>query len=253
MKHFFVEETSLPQAYHAALRLLSTEGKQIPCPDYSTDMLEIAMTFAVAEPFAEPMVSRLYPGGTYELQQYVLEVCDGILDFMVGAAENTWEYTYSLRIKGQIPWLLDELRRNPHSRRAVIDVRDTAVDAHNDHPACLQHIQFLNRDGKLHMKVLMRSNDAVNATFMNAFAFIMLQKRIADELGLAVGSYTHTANSFHAYAKDWKMLRGYMARLDEAEGALTYDYASFYKDVMAAEIPKIMAMVAEQKRKYNIE
>ena len=82
--------------------------------------------------------------------------------------------------KNQLQFIIDELRRNPDSRRAVIDIRDNSDDMYSDDPACLQHIQFFIRDNKLHMKVLFRSNDACKAAFMNAFALIMIQKMVAD-------------------------------------------------------------------------
>lgn len=252
MRHFLVEGRTLPEAYHQALVCLAEEGELTECPAYDSETKECAMTFQVAEPLAEPRLSRCFIGGHHELQQYVLEVCDGILDFMIGRGEHVWEYTYHDRIKDQLPFVIGELKRDPASRRAVIDVRDNSVDMYNDHPACLQHIMFMIRHNKLDMKVLMRSNDATEATFMNAFAFICLQERVAQELGLAVGSYTHTANSFHSYKKDWELLDNYVKRIKEGQ-EITYRYQGFYDELMREEIPAIMSMVAEQKKKYGVD
>ncbi|MEG2658296.1 MAG: thymidylate synthase [Clostridiales bacterium] len=252
MKHFFVEGNSLPEAYHNALVKLNDEGQIVPCPAYNTETKECGMTFYVENALAEPRLSRCFIGGHHELQQYVMEVCDGILDFMIGKGENVWEYTYHDRIKDQIDFVVKELHNNPNSRRAIIDVRDNSVDMFNDHPACLQNIMVMIRDNKLDMKVLMRSNDATEATFMNAFAFIALQEKIAKELGVGVGSYTHTANSFHSYKKDWGLLANFVARIQENTES-TYEYKGFYDELMAGEIPEVMAMVADQKRKYGVK
>ena len=153
---------------------------------------------------------------------------------------------------GSVLRVLRELKRNWASRRAVIDIRDWQYDSKegNENPACLQHMQFLVRDGKLHMKVMFRSNDACKATYMNAFALIMVQKRMADDLGFEMGSYTHRANSFHCYAKDFDMLDGYIARLDAAESEedITYDYEGGWKFLMEACQPEIAAMVEELKK-----
>jgi thymidylate synthase len=207
----FIEADSyghtLPEAYHRALCYLKTWGDKVPCPDYNTTQKEISMTINVLEPLQEPMISRLFIGGYHELEQYRQEMLDGILDFEI--AKGNWAYTYHDRIGYQYKFVIDELRRNPYSRRAVIDVRRHA-DMKLDDPACLQHIQYFIRDNKLHCKVLFRSNDACKATFMNAFALIMLQKRIADELGVEVGTYTHRANSFHCYEKDFALLDSYV-------------------------------------------
>ena len=194
---------SLPEAYHMALEALYDFGEISDCPDYNTRQKELSMTICVEEPLAEPMISKLFIGGFSELEQYRQEMLDGILDFEV--ERGNWEYTYHSRIAEQLPFISHELARNPDSRRAVIDVRDWRHDTRegNDSPACLQHIHYFIRGGKLHCKVLFRSNDAAKATFMNAFALVLLQQRLAEELNVGMGTYTHRANSFHAYEKDF--------------------------------------------------
>jgi thymidylate synthase len=140
---------------------------------------------------------------------------------------------------------VEELTRNPYSRRAVIDVRDWKVDSKSSDPACLQHIQYFVRNNKLHCKVLFRSNDACKATYMNAFALIMLQNRIAKYLGYEVGSYTHRANSFHCYAADFKLLENYVERLSSED--VTYNYVGEWDELMEEVKPEIAAMVEELK------
>ena len=254
MKMYFVEGETLPEAYHKALYCLEKSGAVYPCPDYNTTMKELPMTFYVENAVKEPFISRLFPGGHHELQQYIMEICDGILDFMVGAGENVWEYTYHQRFAYQLPWVIEELRRNPFSRRAIMNIRDFEVDSSNDHPACLQSIHFVIRDNKLNMTVMMRSNDAVQATFMNAVGFISLQKKVAAELEVPVGSYTHIAYSFHAYENCFEKLKKYAEAMEKKDiGDLTYRYEGFYDELMTAEIPAIMAMVQDQKDKYNVK
>ena len=247
MKEVLIEDRSLPEAYHAAITALYEKAEISDCPDYNTTQKELSMTMVVREPLAEPAISRLFIGGYRELEQYVREMLDGILDFEI--EKGNWEYTYHSRMEPQIPWLMGELRRNPYSRRAVIDVRDWRHDSAegNENPACLQHLQFFIRGGKLHLKVLFRSNDACKATYMNAFALIMLQKRLADALGVELGSYTHRANSFHCYERDFPLLEGYLRRLDGGED-VTYDYAGDWEELMAEARPEIAAAV-ERLRK----
>ncbi|MBR5381461.1 MAG: hypothetical protein IK136_02455 [Oscillospiraceae bacterium] len=251
MKEYLVEGRTLPEAYHRSLRLLQTEAPVTPCPDYNTNQKELTMTLCVAEPLAEPMISKLFIGGFRELEQYRQEILDGILDFEI--ERGNWAYTYHSRMAEQVPFILRELRRNPYSRRAVMDIRDWRHDAAegNENPACLQHIQYFIRDGLLHCKVLFRSNDACKATFMNAFALIMLQKRIADELGVGMGPYTHRANSYHCYEKDFSMLDGYVARLDAAkdESDVTFCYEGEWEYLMEMAQPEIAAAVEELKKR----
>lgn len=156
----------------------------------------MSIAFSIDHPLQEPMISKLFIGGPKELEQYRQEMLYGILDFEV--AKGKWKYTYHDRMVNysidnqvdapevisfnQIDFVINELKRNPSSRRAVILIRDVSEDAFSEDPACLQHIQYFIRDNKLHCKVLFRSNDACKASFMNAFALIQLQKLIADKL-----------------------------------------------------------------------
>lgn len=249
MEEFIARGRTLPEAYHASLILLAENAKITPCPDYNTTQKELSMTLVVAEPLSEPMISRLYAGGYRELEQYRREILDGILDFEI--ERGNWEYTYHSRMAEQFPFILRELRRNPDSRRAVIDVREWRHDSAegNENPACLQHIQYFIRDGALHCKLLFRSNDACKATFMNAFALIMLQKRFADELGVKMGSYTHRANSYHCYERDFELLDGYVRRIRERPDEVCYDYIGEFKELMDMAAPDIERDVAKLRER----
>lgn len=257
MKEILVTGKTLPETYHKALVELHNNGELVPCPDYNTTQKEVSMTMYIEEPFKEPMISRLFIGGFYELEQYCEEMLDGILDFEID--KGKWAYTYHNRAvaypirtdhkidcANQLIFVIDELKRNPWSRRAVIDIRDNSQDMYNEDPACLQHIQYFIRDNKLDCKVLFRSNDACKATFMNAFALIQLQKRIADSLNIEVGTYTHRANSFHCYERDFNLLKGYIKRIYSNE-EFTYDYKNEWDILMLAARPQIEEAVRKLK------
>lgn len=241
MSEYLVYGETLPDAYHQALLKLQS-ADIIPCPDWNTNQKEVSMTFVVENPLKDDMISRLSFCDPTSLEQYRQEMLDGILDFEI--EKGNWVYTYHNRVVAypirtdhkidygnQINFVISELSRNPWSRRAVIDIRDNSNDMYSEDPACWQHAQFFIRDNKLHMKVLFRSNDACKATFMNAFALIMLQKRIADKLGVEVGTYTHRANSFHCYERDFAMLDGYCNRINSGSD-VTYSYYDDWAEQM---------------------
>ena len=240
---------NLPEAYHKALLELAADGHIYPCDDWNTTQKEVSMTMVVLNPLSEPMISKLFIGGPRELEQYRQEMLYGILDFEV--ERGNWAYTYHQRMEEQIPFVIRELKRNPSSRRAVILVRDWRIDSESDDPACLQHIQYFIREGRLHSKVLFRSNDACKATFMNAFALILQQKMIADELGVEVGTYSHRANSFHCYAKDFDMLDGYVKRIQNAEDSedICFEYEDDWKELMEMYQPEIAKTVEELRNR----
>ena len=243
MHELFVKGNTLPEAYHNALVALHENNEELPCPDYNTNQKEASVTFVAENPLAEPMISKLFIGDPRSLEQYRQEMLDGILDFEV--ARGNWEYTYHQRMEKQIPWVIAELQRNPDSRRAVVVIRNEA-DLNTESPACLQIIQFMIRGAKLHCKVVFRSNDATKASFMNAFALVMLQKRIADAIGVSVGSYTHRANSYHVYERDYDMFDGYIKRI-KGGGELAYYLEGDWDGQMEEAKAEVAQMVEKLK------
>jgi len=253
MNEAYITGRTLTEAYHKALVALAEAGEMQDCPDYGQRQLECTMTVHVEAPTAEPRISKLVICGPRELRQYELEVLDGILDFVVGKGENLWEYTYHLRYA---PWLngaIADLKREPNSRRAVISTRDNAVDGGNTHPACLQNIQFFLRGGRLDCCVLFRSNDLPEAFFMNAFALIRLQERVAAELGVPVGTYSHRSNSMHVYEKNFAMFFSFVDKIRQAPPEdLVYQYEGYFDEMMMEYDPEIMAMVAAKREQYGV-
>ena len=264
MKEVICYGNSLPEAYHKSLKFLQ-ESEIVPCPDWNTNQKEISATLVINYPLAENMISKLFIGDPFSLEQYRQEMLDGILDFEI--TKGNWDYTYHDRMTNypvrkislagvyedfslnQVDFVIHELKRNPYSRRAVIDIRNNVQDCGSNDPACWQHAQFFIRDNKLHMKVLFRSNDACKAAFMNAFALIMLQERIAKELNVEIGTYTHRANSYHCYERDFEMLDGYVKRIEESNlEDLTYSYEDDWKDLMEEYQDEIAAKVANLKK-----
>ena len=247
MREVLVKGSTLPEAYHLALKALAENHDVTPCTDYDTNQKEASVTFVAENPLEEPMISKLFIGDPHSLEQYRQEMLDGILDFEV--KRGNWDYTYHQRMEKQVPWVIGELKRNPDTRRAVIAIR-AGEDLKSDSPACLQILQYFIRNGKLHCKALFRSNDLTKATFMNAFALVMLQKRIADAVGVQVGSYTHRANSLHVYERDYEMFDGYLRRID-AGGELTYNYIGEWDELMEDAKPEIAKMVETLRAKMD--
>ena len=252
MRELSVKGYSLSEAYHKALIELHDYGILSDCPDWNCKQLECSMTMTVNEPLAEPMISRCCICSPESLEQYRQELLNGILDFNIG---KTWDYTYHDRMVypvEQKAWVVNELKRNPYSRRAVIDIRVPEKDCFSDDPACLQHIQYFIRDGRLDCCVLFRSNDATRATFMNSFGLIMLQKEMADKLNVDMGSFTLRANSFHCYESEFTNLENYVSKLKRVGN--TYDSVVFnYKYDWENKMEKSKSIIAEKVRNLRGE
>jgi thymidylate synthase len=95
------------------------------------------------------------------------------------------------------------LINDPYTRQAVIHIKDADNNPVNmkDTP-CTIALQFLIREGALYMSVMMRSNDIWLGFPFDVFCFTALQVKMAMELGLELGDYTHFVGSLHLYGKD---------------------------------------------------
>ena len=87
-----------------------------------------------------------------------------------------------------------------NSRKAVIQLfkaEDIEIDR-KDTP-CTCTLQFLKREGKLHMVTNMRSNDAYLGLQHDIFSFTMIQEILARTADLEIGNYKHFVGSLHIY------------------------------------------------------
>lgn len=105
--------------------------------------------------------------------------------------------------RDQIQLVIDELRRNPESRRVVMamwSVNDLGMGS-KDLP-CNTHIYFDCRGGALNMTVCNRSNDLIwGACGANAVHMSVLQEYIAFAIGKPVGVYRQFTNNLHVYTE----------------------------------------------------
>ena len=136
----------------------------------------------------------------------------------------TWRGAYGPRLRcwkgtvDQFERIRDLLADDPASRRAVMNIFDPAVDyaATRDVP-CNNWLAWTVRDGRLHLAVAVRSNDAVwGFSGVNAFEWSVLQEMLARWLGVGVGRQTWLAASFHVYERHWpraaRIVAGFQGR-----------------------------------------
>jgi thymidylate synthase len=142
----------------------------------------------------------------YYLSQYERESDDGVT--VHGAYGPR---LFHMRGQDQVANVLSLLRARPTSRRAVIQMFDAAdiATAHRDVP-CTCSLQFILREGRLHLFTSMRSNDAYLGLPHDIFAFTMLQEIMARSLGVDVGTYKHAVGSLHLYKQHRKAARAFL-------------------------------------------
>lgn len=100
--------------------------------------------------------------------------------------------------------VLRTLTVDPDSKRAVLQIFDYGelADPASIDVACTLALQYLIRDGRLHGIGYMRANDAYRGVVSDVFSFTLFLELMANQLGLAVGTYTHHVGSYHLYESD---------------------------------------------------
>ncbi len=226
---------------------------------------DATMVITIHDPLAEPMIHRDFPGGFEDLQEYVMEVCEGIKDHLVrdpgDPSDTRWEYTYHQRLFGyevptigpidQIEHIAQRLAETPHTRRAQAITWKVWEDRSCYDPACLQSIWCrITTEGDrrlLNMNVRFRSNDAYKAAMMNIFALVQLQQRIAGRIAglsgqpVGLGRYCHVADSYHVYGFNLKEFEarflGAMERRKFEERTIRYEDV---REIMETARPQIL-------------
>lgn len=105
-------------------------------------------------------------------------------------------------------WAKESLIQDKDTRQAILRF---SLPEHqwfgNKDQTCTMHGNFLIRDNKLHLTVVMRSNDLMKGLAYDMPWFVSLMDRMVEELKptypeLEKGEYTHTVHSMHIYEKD---------------------------------------------------
>lgn len=101
------------------------------------------------------------------------------------------------------------LKVDPLTRRAVMTIFDPELDYcdSKDIP-CNNWIQFLLRDGSLHMLVSQRSSDIwFGFSGINAFEWYVLHAYMCGQLGCHMGNLIYTIGSLHIYERHWSAMQ----------------------------------------------
>lgn len=109
-------------------------------------------------------------------------------------------------------WVIEELSRDIHSRRAVMPIgRADMLSKDNSDHRCTMYIAYAIRKNTLHQTVHMRSNDIIYGLTNDVFFFGLLHQMVWVKLkaiypSLGIGVYTHCADSMHVYEKHHDMI-----------------------------------------------
>ncbi len=102
----------------------------------------------------------------------------------------------------QIKYVIDEIKRNPNSRRLVVVAWEPGNATKSKLPPCHYTFAFNVSNGSLNCHLTQRSGDIALGIPFNLAAYSILTQIIAMETGLELGYFSHTIIDAHIYVAD---------------------------------------------------
>jgi thymidylate synthase len=189
-------------SWKESLKAILDNGEKIGTKD-SPSIEILNMTITIEEPLgaAEPMeVLRSIKKWTYPEIEEIEDVI-----FRKEAA-SIYHYTYGARIfnyasqKNQVDdYIIPLLKENPTSRRAIAVLYNPLVDskAANKESPGIVSIHFKVSGTRLCATAVIRSNDMLIGWPANIYQASILQRHVAEKLGVSPGSLTTISHSAH--------------------------------------------------------
>ena len=147
---------------------------------------------------------------------------DGELGPVYGKQWRSWEGADGKTVD-QIAWLVDEIRRNPDSRRLIVSAWNVAELPRMALMPCHSLFQFYVADGKLSCQLYQRSGDIFLGVPFNIASYALLTHMVAQVCGLKVGDFVHTLGDAHLYSNHFEQAREQLAREPRALPRLRLD------------------------------
>jgi thymidylate synthase len=160
-----------------------------------------------------------------ELRWYVAADYD---DESIAAHASTWDavrnpdgrwlsnYGYWLWGEPQrLRWVIDELKRDPESRRAVVHI-STPEHLHPDFKdiACTMYMNFHIRTELLYTSVRMRSQDAVWGLRNDLPFFWFVADVVSKAIGVPLGYMHYVVDSYHIYEQHFEKIKTVVSDAD---------------------------------------
>ncbi len=123
---------------------------------------------------------------------------DGDLGPIYGYQWRSWP-DYQGRHIDQIQQIIDQLRRDPDSRRMLVSAWNVAQLDQMALAPCHCLMQFYVAEGRLSLQLYQRSADVFLGVPFNIASYALLLMMIAQVTGLEVGDFVHTFGDVHIY------------------------------------------------------
>ncbi|MBQ9143392.1 MAG: thymidylate synthase [Paludibacteraceae bacterium] len=99
----------------------------------------------------------------------------------------------------QITQLVEQIKKNPDSRRHIVSAWNVAEVNNMALPPCHTLFQFYVADGRLSLQLYQRSADIFLGVPFNIASYALLLQMMAQVTGLKAGDFVHTFGDAHIY------------------------------------------------------
>ena len=124
---------------------------------------------------------------------------NGDLGPVYGKQWRSWEAPDG-RVIDQITSLIEQLKRNPDSRRLIVSAWNPADVDQMALPPCHTMFQFYANDGQLSCQLYQRSADVFLGVPFNIASYALLTMMVAQVCGLQPKDFVHTFGDAHIYS-----------------------------------------------------
>jgi thymidylate synthase len=112
----------------------------------------------------------------------------------------------------QVAQVLDQLRRNPDSRRMIVSAWNVADLDKMALMPCHAFFQFYVADGRLSCQLYQRSADVFLGVPFNIASYALLTMMVAQVCGFQLGEFVHTFGDAHLYLNHLDQAREQLSR-----------------------------------------
>lgn len=140
---------------------------------------------------------------------------EGNLGPVYGYQWRSWP-THDGRHVDQVSNLVEQIKKNPDSRRHIISAWNVADIENMALPPCHCLFQFYVSDGKLSCQLYQRSADVFLGVPFNIASYALLTMMVAQVCDLEPGDFVHTFGDVHLYSN----------HVEQAQLQLTRDFRS---------------------------
>ena len=136
---------------------------------------------------------------------------EGELGPVYGKQWRRWTGSDGVEID-QMRWVVEEIKRNPDSRRLIVSAWNVADLPKMALMPCHTLFQFYVANGRLSCQLYQRSADIFLGVPFNIASYALLTQMMAQVTGLQPGEFVHTFGDAHLYHNHFDQARTQLAR-----------------------------------------